>query len=144
IAYLQKTGSLYDAEADLLTLYGAYQNVFDNALEITYDLYHQTDDKVYLDKFLAFEEESKSLLLRRQLSKFTSLRVTSVPDSIISKERLLQREMSGAIEQTDDGRDIIAIEKEYDQLVSIIQSKYPEYYNLRFSTFIVNVEDIKR
>ena len=144
INYLQKTGGLYDDEADLITFYNEHQKVFDKTQEITYSLYDQTGDEKYLNKFLAFEEESKSLLLRKQLSKFTSLRVSSVPDSIITKERKLQREMSGAIEPSDDSRDIITIEAEYDQIIDLIQKKYPDYFNLRFSTFIVNAEDIKR
>ncbi|NEN24457.1 CHAT domain-containing protein [Cryomorpha ignava] len=144
IIYLQKTSGLYTDEADLLTFYNEHQRIFEKTQEITYSLYHQTGDEIYLNKFLAFEEESKSLLLRRQLGKFTSLRVTSVPDSIITRERILQREMSGAIEPNDDSRDIINIEAEYDQIIDLIQKKYPDYYNLRFSTFIVNADDIKR
>lgn len=144
INHLQNTGGNYDDEADLLTFYSEHQEVFDQAQEIAFALYQQTGEKAFLDKFLSLEEESKSLLLRRQLNKFTSLRVNSVPDSIISKERLLQREMSGVIESKEDGRDMIAIEKEYDEIVDLIKKEYPEYYNLRFSTFVVNADDIRR
>lgn len=144
IDYLQNTGALYEDEVDLLTFYNAHQSVFDKSQEVVYELYHQTGDERYLNKFLVFEEESKSMLLRRQLNKFTSLRVTSVPDSIIAKERMLQREMSGKSESIEAARDMVVLEKEYDEIIDLIQKEYPEYYNLRFSSFIVNPDEIKR
>ncbi len=143
VNYLKTTGQIYEDEASQLNFLDQHKKTFDGIQEICYALYSGTGQDSYIEKMHQLAEENRSVILRRQLNHFSSLRVSAVPDSVIAKERLLMRELSGQLGSEEGGRDIFEVEREYETLIKHIQKMYPEYFNLRYQETVARLEQIQ-
>lgn len=139
---LIKSRGEYFEDFSQLTLFDDQQSIFDISMNASYDLYAEDASQKYIQIMLQLAEESKSILLRNQLNKFTSLRVNDVPDSLISSENEYLNIISGKIEvETPD--EVLDAEKKYEALLDYYESKYPDYYALRYAEKVASIEQIK-
>lgn len=140
---LQQTRAEYQEDFSQLALYDQQTSVFDIGINTAFDLYNASEGKAeYLEIFFQLAEESKSILLRNQLNKFTSLRVNDVPDTLLTQENELLKIINGITPgKTPD--DIFEAEKSYEKLLSEFKTNYPAYYKLRYQENVATIEDVK-
>lgn len=132
------------SEEDRNTLYDSHRDIFDLAADVCYDLYGAGSNAAYIDTMLRLSEESRSLMVRYQLNRFSYTRFTGIPDSLVAREQSLIRSLSGTHESGPSTVDIDSLEREYKALTKRIGEQYPEYYRLMHYTPTVGVADIKR
>lgn len=143
ITYLRKTRNIYAGETSLLTLYDDNNSIFNKIEDLSYNLYEATGDQRYLNLLFELDEENKSVLIRRHLNSFTSLRVSNVPDTIITRERMLLTKLSDESASGKETGNIQDLEIEYQRLVQNIKENYPAYYALRYNEQVANLQQIK-
>ena len=132
------------SEEDRNTLYDSHRNIFDLAADVCYDLYSAGSNAAYIDTMLRLSEESKSLMVRYQLNRFSYTRFTGIPDSLVAREQSLIKSLSDTQDGESTTLDIDSLEREYKVLTKRIGEQYPEYYRLMHYTPTVGVADIKR
>lgn len=140
---LQQTRADYQEDFSQLALYDQQTSVFDIGIKMAFDLYSTEENAAkYLEIFFQLAEESKSILLRNQLNKFTSLRVNDVPDSLLASENELLKIINGITEGiTPD--EIFEAEKGYENLLTEFKTNYPTYYKLRYQENVATIAEIK-
>lgn len=143
IMYLRKTRNIYAGETSLLTLYDENNAIFNKIEDLAYNLYEETSNKKYLNLLFELDEENKSVLIRRHLNSFTSLRVSNVPDTIITRERMLLSKLSDESGTGEEAENIEQLEADYQKLVQNIKENYPAYYALRYNEKVANLDQIK-
>lgn len=141
--YLQNTQNLYPGESSILTLFEDNSSVFYTMEELCYELYTATGNQAYIDSLYVLDEAHKSVLIRRHLNAFSSLRVASVPDSIITRERMLLAQLSDMNQMAEGSVDIQKIEMAYGELRDKIKTDYPRYDALRYNRDVCSIADIQ-
>jgi len=144
VDYLRETKNFLDDDASRMNYYDEHVKTFNAAQDVCFELYDATDDPAMIARMLGFAEENKSILLRRQLQHFTSLRVSNVPDSIISQERVLVSQLSESRSAIEEGKNFEDYQKEYEDLLANIKTNYPAYFNLRYQEKTATLDDIRR
>jgi len=122
-----------------------------------YDLcYKATGNKAYLDKVFEYSERSKVAGL---LASTRELKATQfhIPSEIAELERSLKSEVSfynakiseeNSMNSPDQGLLtewkglLINATQKRDSLISLFENQYPEYYLIKYSTGIINPEEI--
>lgn len=143
ISLLRSTKNIFDGEDAQLSLYDAYSNIFDFAQDLYFESYLTRRDGSYLEKMFLLNEESRTLLLRRQLRFFGSIQYQGIPDSVVQKEQQLIGILSGRKENPDPTKDYYATEEQYDRLIEHIASEYPDYYRLRFEEESISTKQVQ-
>ena len=133
----------YEEEISQIALYEQQSDIFNTAIDIAFDLYTLTGNRDYIDRIHELSEESKSIILRQQLNKFTSLRVNAVPDTLLSEEYRLLSIISGKVSGISP-EELLNAEKQYSDLLQIFKTDYPEYYQLRYEEKTVSIETLQK
>ncbi|KKM67193.1 hypothetical protein LCGC14_1473580, partial [marine sediment metagenome] len=125
--------------------------LFEMGLEAAYGAVKITGNEDFID--IAFEqmEKSKSILLLEALLASKATEFTNVPASLLEKERRLkseitftERELNTALSDTGTIEDhLFAVENEYRQLAEDIETNYKTYYNLKFNTKVVSLNEVQ-
>jgi CHAT domain-containing protein/tetratricopeptide (TPR) repeat protein len=139
LIYLREERRNFSSDGSQLSFIDGHAEIYSEASAISYKLFELTGDKKYQEQVLRYSEERKTVLLKRQLNKFTSLRVAQVPDSIIVQERRLLKELS----EPNVMDEYAEKEQAYDRLISHIQEEYPSYYDLRYSSKTASSKEIQ-
>jgi CHAT domain-containing protein len=130
LTYLSEERRNFDSDGAQLSFIDEHAAIYAEAAAIAYQLYALTGKESFRDELLRYAEERKTVLLKRQLNKFSSLRVAQVPDSIIAKERFLLKQLSDPEVKENYGE----IEEQYDALLDHIREAYQGYYELRYNS----------
>ena len=135
-----------------------FYEVFRKALKIKYLLYEATGERQYLAAAFQLSEKSKNLILLEALKNVKAFEASGIPDSILAKENQLRinitflenKRFEEAQQKTADkneigklNSDIFDLKRQYEQLLARIESKYPDYYQLKFETSQVSVKAIQ-
>lgn len=139
LAYLREERRNFEADGAQLNFIDEHAAIYSAAAGAAYELSMYQGKGEYRNEVLRYAEERKTVLLKRQLNKFSSLRVAQVPDSIIAKERTLLKQFSDPESEVDYGD----LEEEYDALIQYIQENYPAYYELRYDSKTASISDIQ-
>jgi len=139
LSYLREERRNFDSDGSQLSFIDGHASIYSESAGLAHKLFKLTGNETYRDEVFRFAEERKTVLLKRQLNKFSSLRVALVPDSIIAKERSLLKELSDPQSKEDYGE----LQKEYDDLLDYIQDKYPTYYELRYDSKTASLKDVQ-
>ena len=139
LAYLDEERRNFDSDGAQLSFIDEHAAIYAEAAGVSHKLYHLTGKESYRDEVLRYAEERKTVLLKRQLNKFSSLRVAQVPDSIIAEERSLLKQLSDPELKENYGE----IEQQYDALLGLIAKDYPNYYELRYDSKTATLSEIQ-
>ena len=138
--YLQEERRNFESDGSQLVFIDNHSEIYGQAAQWAYDLFKREQDVEYKEDILRYAEERKTVLLKRRLNKFSSLRVANIPDSIISKEEVLLSKLSDPEAKAEYAQ----AEEDYDALLDLIRSEYPAYYNLRYDSKTASLEDIQQ
>ncbi|PKD19455.1 hypothetical protein APR41_15965 [Salegentibacter salinarum] len=128
----------------------AYQ-LFETGIAASFALYQLDNDPGYIDKAFYYLEKSKSILLMEALLSAKATRFGSVPQSLLEEESSLRKEISLLEKQQHTAKKtsnkikkrLFLLKDEYHKLMATIEKNHPEYYNLKYNTKVVNLNEIK-
>lgn len=124
---------------------------------IAHSFYHQTGNKFYQEQAWLLAEQGKSLLLQEAWQTANAQNFAGLPDEIMKHEKQLRQELSDyesqlltAIKKNDSlaiaqlRNDLIFNKKqEYERLISGIEQNYPQYYDLKYSSKTISLNDVQ-
>ncbi len=147
----------YSDESKLF-LAGMSNSIYANACRITLRLYELTNDESYKENAFLIADRSKANSLLGRLAESDAKHYANVPDSIIQKERSLEKTIaafeiqlskqqtvniqsqSEAINTTR--KQLFAVKNELQELRNAIERRYPKYYELKYPSAPVSIQKI--
>ena len=137
-----------------------YYHIYDQAIEISYELFELTQDTNYLHQAFSQSESTSSLVLLEALRNSKAKKFAGIPDSLIEKERRLKLDITFFEKQKHDEeekeeheRDNIEISKinskifdlkqDYYDLISLFEAKYPQYFKLKYNLNTSTIADVQ-
>lgn len=139
LQYLRTERRNFEGDGSQLSFIDEYSSVYSEAAKLAFRLFEITGNESYKESVLRYAEERKTVLLKRRLNKFSSLRVADIPDSLIVAEEMLLSKLS----DPELKGEYAEIESEYDELLSILKKDYPSYFDLRYDSKTATIEDIQ-
>lgn len=151
---IDRLRSMYFFENSELQFQNETKTFFDWSLKKLMDQYEQTKDNNLLT--LAFQciEKNKSIAINRNFIRHQASSNESIPSEIIAREKYLIIEYENAFKRYENTKDNDSLSNVYiDEMYSIqnakelfldsLQSKYPEYFNSRYSQQIIDLNEIQ-
>jgi CHAT domain-containing protein len=173
IKYLKMALAAYDLSIRTIHLIrNGYQNhesrlflsenehpVYSDAVEVAVRLYERTGERQYFEKGFEFSERSRSADFQSMLRELKAKEFSGLPDSLLVQETELKGEIAAYEnfifnEKSNPQPDIKKInqlkEKEfiltrnYQQMMSLVEEKYPQYYRYKYADPIISVQKIQQ
>ncbi len=150
--------SLKDEESKLL-LSEDQSDTYIEAFKIAYDLYTYTGNEKYKDKLFEIAEQSKSSTFLSSLNSAQALNFGGIPDSILQKEKHIKQKLTNYkqlifnadVKSSTDSillaqweSNLFKSEKEYDDLMYLLERKYEDYYNFKYKKSTIRPKDIRK
>ncbi|GJM29769.1 MAG: hypothetical protein DHS20C17_24040 [Cyclobacteriaceae bacterium] len=141
IDLLDQNQKLYQLDGSALLLARDYYGVFENALNVCFELFNLTGDNKYLETTFLLMEKSKARLLFDTFSDLERNKLLGIPDSLVAVENLIKSRLASntrnlEIERkttTDDQQIQNLEEKVFQSTVDLedfyqsLDSIYPSY-----------------
>lgn len=147
----------YHEERSKEYLADKYFDVFDEAIEVSFQLFENTDDVDFLHKTFAISENSSSLVLLEALRHSKARSFAGIPDSLLEKEQELQKAIAFFEEQkleesaekhtaklAEINSEIFDLKQKYYKLIRLFETTYPGYFRLKYNLKSTSVADIQR
>lgn len=143
--------------SDKLILGKSAAVVYERAINVCMQLTHLADKKEaeeYRQLAFYFSEKNKSQVLLQALSGQEAQKFAGIPDSLLEKEHTLKSDINFFEQKIAEGLDSIternfrdklfAANRKYEEIISGFETKYPEYFNLKYSTKNAEVKDLQK
>lgn len=130
--------------------------IFETAIQIALDIYAKSNDKSYLNEAFMLSERSKSMLMTYALQEDNASSFGGIHDSLITKEKALQKRLSDAEKKRFDAsiagdiesyqlQDSLIFHYKHDisALIYHFEANYPEYHKLKYANNATNIESIQ-
>jgi tetratricopeptide (TPR) repeat protein len=143
-----------------LDLASDYGFIFDHGVETALELLRLTGDEGFKEKALLFSEKSKVFVQMRSVMDKQAMRLGRIPVNLIQKENRLRiefgdckkviRDEMGKGTAADDSRlksleaRRFKIKREWNDIIDRFNREYPEFLSLRYGTYTVTVEDLRK
>lgn len=131
---------------------------FELAMDLAIQSYETTGEQKYLNEAFQVSERSKSMLLMGAMQEANAATFGGVPDSLIQKEKKLEKELGLAkkarfdallMRENEAAKEqealIFRLEHELDGLIVLYESDpaYKKYYELKYSTNVATIEQVQ-
>ena len=141
---------------DKLNFSKTIQNVFSGAIETNLLFHKRLNEKSYLNRVFNYSERNKATVLSQSLSASNSF--SGLSDSLVDLERTLKSRRAYYQSQITNELDkkqidssalsfhqdkLFLINRHYDSLTEVLKSSYPKYYNLRYNTSVISLEEVQ-
>jgi len=155
LALLDSTANEYSLDRDKVILQEQSIQAFEDGINMSYDLFHKTQDQKYFDNCFALIERSKGKVLLENLRMVNQF--ASVNPSLLESEREIKSELL-LVEQSIFKGELAAsppadlpamreryadLKHDYANLIQNIKHNAPDYYKLRFDHHVVDLQKIK-
>ncbi len=125
--------------------------LFGTGLAAAYALYTESKNEKYIDRAFHYSEKSKAALLLEALLNAQATEFANLPEQLLEKERQLKSQIAHIEKQLDTHQEtsaesedeLFALKDEYRNLVRSIETKYPSYYDLKYDTGIVSIDQLQ-
>jgi CHAT domain-containing protein len=146
----------YQREEAKLFFADHYHSIYENAIDVAYQLYDQTKNITYLENAWMYMEKNKAFLLAESLQRAEMFSGAGIPDSIRHEERSIVSQLAryrDELESSKAKNDIAAQEKiqaelfqltrQQESLTTSISQRYPNYFHVKY-TSLASLSDIAR
>jgi CHAT domain-containing protein len=142
----------FRSKADQLFLIEDAFPLFEAGLEAAYQLYTSTSDDSYIDLAFQYSEKSKSVLLLEALLGAKATQFANIPMEVLERERELKSEITYLEKQIKnseadliDQKDaLFSLKEEYRQLVRKLEIDHKSYYDLKYNTATISLEETQK
>ncbi len=139
-------------ESDKLQLSRIANQLYENAITLALILAESTIHKnKYLEEAFRYCERSKSAILLEAIAETHAKKFAGIPEELIQIEDSLKSQINLFEQKLAEGKGNIDVLKDqlfnyeqgYRQLIEQVEKDYPKYYDLKFNTSVVTVQEIK-
>jgi CHAT domain-containing protein len=141
---LQRNTSSLSDDGSRLQMAGSTKQLFDLGLELAHAAHERYNGAADLDRFLRISESDRSILLKAHLNAFTSLRYSSVPDSVLEREQHLLKALHLDPEDRAAWEELHAKEVAYAAFLDTLRAHHPQYFALRYGEPQVTIADLRK
>lgn len=121
--------------------------IYEEAIQLSYELYGATNDKSYLQDIYFFTEKSKSRVILELLNNKQARQFAGIPDSLTVYENELRQQLSKVqqelIHSVDDSRDskqlqdsLFTLRRTLNKHLDYLEHHYPRYHAFKYSSEI--------
>ena len=134
-------------------------SIYQQAIETALSLFRTTGNAVYEEKAFYFIEKSKAAVLQQGILESNAKRFAKISEDILEKEKNIKEELlfydsqlkielqsknrKDSLKVNDYQNKVFDFINQHETLVSEIENKYPDYYNLKYKQAIQTVAEIK-
>ncbi len=120
--------------------------VYEETIATLYILYKKTQNAAYLDQAFEVTEESKSFVLLQALQNTLARGSSNIPNDLLAREKELRRSLAyysnyknrGTENNQQFDRAYFQSKQAYDSLITMLESRYSTYYNLKYQTEVTS------
>lgn len=141
------------SEKDKLKLGEISKDVYENGIRLSLLLSEQSfKKKFYLETAFEFCERSKSSVLLEAITETKAKQFSGIPATLLSLEDSLKDEISyieQKLAEPDNAEDqelkdlLFLYQNEYRTFIAGLESEYPDYYNLKYSSSLAGLEEVQ-
>ncbi len=149
IAVLDSLKPTFKNNADKLLLLDNAFPIFENSLDALYNLHLKNEDENNLAQAFNVIENSKSTLLLDALLSAKATSYANIPEHIIEQEQLYKTEITRLEKQLENSKNekleeqLFKLKNDYLNFINNLETNYKSYYNLKYNTAVVSLENIK-
>ena len=163
-AIVGETVPVYDAlmaqfreEGSRFILQQNHVPVFELGIDLLYQLHSRTQDPAYLEQIFELAEKSKYVQLLLAFRKANARKLAGISPELLQAERDLRIDLafykkkafeaSSQSEESDDNplqrwnAILFDLEAQYDSLLNVLESDYPEYYQFRHNQEVISLQE---
>jgi len=130
---------------------------FDLAIEVSHELYIQTNDDTYFTRAFELSERSKSNELLNSIQNINALKTAEVPLDVVAYDQELQEEINGLRKLLADEQEktrklnpkisffnsrLLKLMIKRDSLIDNIEQNYPKYFALKYDRSVIQIESL--
>lgn len=142
----------FRSQADQLFLIEDAFPLFESGLEASYQLHATSNDDTFIDLAFLYSEKSKSVLLLEALLGSKATQFANIPDYILERESELKSEITYLEKQIKNSEDdkakqedaLFNLKEEYRQLVRKLETDYKNYYDLKYNTATLSLDETQK
>lgn len=151
--------SSYQSQESRLFLSENEYPVYAEAVRVAVRLYERTGKQEYFEKGFEFSERSRAANFQTMLRELQAKEFSGLPDSLIRKDTEIKSEISAyegfifaekSAPEPDQKKinmwkdKVFALNQEYQQMLELFETKYPQYYQYKYADPVVPVEKIQK
>jgi len=149
----------YKAEGSKLFLGEQVAEIYDRAIQTSLKLYVITKEEKYRQQAFLFAEKSKAAVLQEGLAEVQAKQFVMLPQNLIDEEKrlkidlafyetqlqneYLKKESGDSLKISEYENHLFDLKISYEQLISNFEKNYPDYFNLKFQTSTISVQEIQ-
>ncbi|MEJ2627177.1 MAG: CHAT domain-containing protein [bacterium] len=150
----------YQAEGSRLFLGEKVSDIYDKAIQTAVVLYNATKDPVYKENVFQLAEKSKFGTLALVLQDSKAKQFAGISNKSLEQEKaikadlayydtqlqkeLLKKEAGSSQKIKTLENKLFVLHNQYQELISEFEKKYPRYYNLKYRTQTIPVDNLKK
>ncbi len=150
----------YASEESKIFLAEKTSYLYEKAILLCLKLYGITKDESYKKNAFFFSEKSKAGILLSSINAAKAVKIAGIPDSLLISEKMIisdiaksDNELSKELNKGTKARPKIVanlqqvlfnLKKQYTDLITSMEKKYPQYYRLKYNTYKASVEDVQQ
>ncbi len=123
---------------------------------IAHSLYKETGDKTYLESAFRLNEQGRAVKLLSSLRTQEAMKFGGITDQLLENEKKLNSNIQAYKELINNEKQfenpneskiqywdsiVIKSEQEYEDLIELFERQYPNYYNLKYNTDVISMEE---
>lgn len=151
---IDRVRTQYESDASKNFLTKQSKIIFEQALELCFQLAKETGETTYYERAFAYAERSKSVILLEAVKEATAKRVAGIPLELLAREQQLKRAIAAAEEElfiTTEDRERYTVRNELliqqralENLVDTFEQEYADYYNLKYKFPLPTVQEVQQ
>ncbi len=143
--------------ANKLLLLEVMYPVYIQAIEVSFEIYKNTDDSKYIERITNYIERSKSSALLAEVNSENAIKTSDIPIETFEFENQMKAEINGIrqmlgkekIEEDPNTERIVFFETKllellnrYDSLIVEIENDYKKYYSVKYQNKVISLDEI--
>jgi CHAT domain-containing protein/tetratricopeptide (TPR) repeat protein len=149
----------YKAAGSKLLLGEEVSDVFEDAIRTSLVLFDLTGEEEYKHHAYYFVEKSKAAVLQDAITEAQAMQFSGIPEGLLREEKQLRIDMAyydtrvqqeylnrsrGTGDKLGDYESrLFDLKMRYRELTDLFESKYPDYYELKYQTQTITVPEIQ-
>ena len=149
IAILDELKPSFKNDSDKLFLLDAAFPVFESGIQACFHLYETTKQDSFINKAFHYAEKSKSVLLLESILGTKATEFANIPKAIIEKEQILKSEINRIEKKLNTSSNqlnedlLFQLKTEHRNLINTIEVEYTSYYNLKYNSKVINLDQVQ-
>ncbi len=139
----------FQSEGSRKKLNESVRSIFDLAIEVSYELYEKTDNKLFLEKALQFTEDAKANILFEHIQGNLALASSGIDNELLDSLRNLE-DLIYSLEDKSivplnlntDKKQLFSLKEKREELLTFIEKNNKKYYQLKYENKQIDISSI--